>query len=296
MRKGYAKSIVSMSQSELPLVLGRDCAGEIIQVGSDVWDYRVGDRVWAANAPFSNGTHADYVVMNESEIAKKPRNLSDIEAASVPFAALTAWNAIFSTAKVGSGMRILVNGASGGVGFFAVNLLKNHLNCVVGATSSSGSFEKLKNGGADLLFDYNVDNSESPEWKGQFDLVLNCVDKGEEVQRRCIKALKRGGQYISFNSDLVRTSDSEGVLLGLPKAMLDNRKRSEQIHEQQGIRFDTSLFVPSSKALSSITRLFESKQLVTNIGKVFSLTDIKDAYQYFEDGKSNGKIVFDHSK
>ncbi|GAM23038.1 hypothetical protein SAMD00019534_062130, partial [Acytostelium subglobosum LB1] len=295
MRKGYARSIVSLRpEQQMPMILGRDCVGEVVHVGNDVWDYRVGDRVWAANAPFSNGTHAQYVVMNESDIARSPANLSDTQAASVPFAALTAWNAIFNTANITSGMRVLVNGANGGVGFFSVNLLKKHLGCIVGATCQRHNFDKIQKAGADILIDYTDSTSSSlrPDVNNKFDVVLNCVDGGAAMQEKCISWLRPGGHYVSFNGPLVRDSDKEGVLIGLSRGVLDQNLKQKA--HADSIKTSNSLFVPSSSTLRRITKMFEDNLLQTNVGQVFPLANIKDGYQCYMDGRSNGKIVFDH--
>eukprot|EP01133_Synstelium_polycarpum_P007905 gene7905-9281_t len=294
MRKGYAKSIVSMtSQQSPPFILGRDCTGEVVQVGNDVWDYRVGDQVWGANAPFSAGCHAEYVVMDESEIAKSPKSLSPVDAASVPFAALTAWNALFNIGvDIHPGMRVLVNGGNGGVGYFAINVLRRHFECHVTATCQPRNFDKLRQAGAEETIDYREDYQSVPP----FDIVFNCVDGGAEVEAKCIRSIKStGGHYISFNGPFVRASDQDGVLMGLPKSVFETRHAKATYQADNRVKYDHALFVPSGKSLAKITAMFDSNQLGLNIGHIFPLSSIKDAYQCFENGESNGKIVLDHT-
>ncbi|EGG17281.1 zinc-containing alcohol dehydrogenase [Cavenderia fasciculata] len=199
MRKGYARNIVNIKQN-LPMILGRDCSGEIINVGSGVWDFRVGDLVWGATAPFSNGSHGEYVLLDESEISLKPKSLNHEQAASIPFAALTAWNAIYNVANISSNSRVLVNGGNGGVGFMAINLLKKDIQCKeVVATCQPKNFEKLLKAGADRVIDYTLDYNQVKD----FDIVLNCVDGGETIQSKCLSTLRSsGGHYISFNGPI----------------------------------------------------------------------------------------------
>eukprot|EP01132_Coremiostelium_polycephalum_P002812 gene2812-3497_t len=302
MRKGYAQSIVEL-KLELPFILGRDCSGEVVEVGSDVWDFKVGDMVWGASAPFSNGTHSEYVLMDETEIARKPKNLSHLESASIPFAGLTAWNAIFNLGNLNKsnakGKKVLVNGANGGVGFFSVNVLKKYLDCFVVATCHERNFDKLKNlGGADQVIDYRSDSGYK-QYEREFDLVLNCVDGGSEVERKCINVLKSDGHFIGFNGPLVKLSDKEGLILGLPKGLLENQQKQQSIRQElhsSNIKFDSCLFTPSGKSLKEITKLVESNKIELNIGKIFPLSDIDQAFQCFEEGNANGKIIIENSK
>jgi len=297
MRKGYAKSIVGINQ-ELPIILGRECSGEIVEVGEDVWDYSVGDLVWGANAPFSNGSHAEYVLLDESEISLKPKNLSHRESASVPFAALTALNAINNTAHLshGSTQRVLVNGGNGGVGFFIINYLKKHLGLsFVAATCNINHFDKLKKAGADQVIDYTNTSILSSSSVGAFDIIFNCVT-GQDIEDKCIEALKnQTGHLIGFNGSFVSHSDSQGVVMGLPRGMMDSISKRDQIKSKfnKDIKFDHCLFAPSGQDLGHLCKLYENNTLSINIDNTlhFGIDEISKAYETFENKKSNGKIV-----
>ncbi|EGC29626.1 hypothetical protein DICPUDRAFT_42599 [Dictyostelium purpureum] len=295
MRKGYAQSIVDL-KLKLPYILGRECSGEIVRMGDDVWDFEVGDQVWSATAPFSNGSHCEYVLVNESEISKKPKNLSYQEAASIPFTSLTAWNAIFNvSATVTPEKRVLVNGGNGGVGFFIINLLKKHLGVHhVTATCRPQHFEKLKLiAGADQTIDYNEASLLGKTDTQLYDIVFNCVDGGEAMEFKCVEVLKNGGNLIGFNGPMVRYSDKDGILQGLTMGVMESNKVSEKIKQKfnKSIKVDYTLFTPSGETLKEISKLYENKILLPNIDKQFHLSDIKSAYQCFESSSSNGKVI-----
>ncbi|KAF2077936.1 hypothetical protein CYY_000737 [Polysphondylium violaceum] len=300
MRKGYAKSIVGLTNQELPIILGRECSGEIVEVGQDVWDYNIGDLVWGSNAPFSNGSHAQYVLLDESEISLKPKNLSHRESASVPFAALTALNAITNTAKLehGSSKRVLVNGGNGGVGFFIVNYLKKHLHIpFVATTCNPIHFDKLKAAGADQVIDYNLSSILQDSTQQPFDIIFNCVT-GEQIEDKCIHALKNNtGHLIGFNGSFVSHSDSQGVVQGLPRGVMDTLSKRDQIKTKfnKDIQFDHCLFVPSGPHLAQLAKLYENHTLSVNIDNTlhFGIDEIALAYQAFENRTANGKVVID---
>ncbi|KYQ94447.1 zinc-containing alcohol dehydrogenase (ADH) [Tieghemostelium lacteum] len=299
MRKGYAHSITELKQLKLPLILGRDCSAVIVELGPDVWDFSINDEIWSATAPFGNGSHCEYMVLNESEISRKPKSLSHQEASAIPFPALTAWNAIFNVANYNtqtdlSQKRVLVNGGNGGVGYFAIQILKKFLKCgFVATTCNIKHFEKLKKIGADYCIDYTQDTIPLDACGGHFDLVLNCVDGGDKIERKCIDSLKsHTGHYIDFNGPLIKSADKEGILTGLPKGLIES-----QNSKYPNIKYNHSLFVPSGKVLSEIKKLFDSKCLETvNIGKEVNLSDIKNAYTLYETGQSNGKIIINNTK
>ncbi|KAM9969869.1 hypothetical protein ACTFIR_001706 [Dictyostelium discoideum] len=308
MRKGYASSIVDL-KLKLPIILGRECSGEIVEIGDSVWDYDIGDQVWSASPPFSMGSHCEYITVDESEISLKPKNLTHQQSASIPFASLTAWNAIFNVLptnkKITTNTKILVNGGNGSVGFFILQLLKKHLNVnQVSTTCNIKHFEKLKKLTlVNETIDYNnlkiIDNDNDNDNNNKFDLIFNCYDGGKnqnENEKKCIDALKDGGNLIGFNGPLVKFSDKDGVLSGLPMGMMNQLNSSERIKKQysKNVHLDYAIFSPSGSTLKQISKLYENNILIPNIDKQFNLNQIKDAYTCFENSNSNGKIIINN--
>ncbi len=129
---------------KMPLILGHDLAGIVLKTGSKVTRFKIGDEVYARAADFHIGTLAEYLAVNEKDLALKPTNLTMDEAASVPLVALTAWQALVELGKLKKGQRFFIQTGSGGVGIFAIQLAK-HLGATVATTASAGSFELLNN-------------------------------------------------------------------------------------------------------------------------------------------------------
>jgi len=138
---------------KMPLILGHDVAGVVVEVGSKVKNFKVGDEVFSRPADFHIGTFAEYIAINENDIALKPKNISMEEAASVPLVALTVWQAFVEKAKLQKGQKVFIQAGSGGVGTIAIQLAK-HLGATVATTASSNNFELVKSLGADLVIDY----------------------------------------------------------------------------------------------------------------------------------------------
>src|SRR6266436_177428 len=140
---------------KFPLILGWDLSGVVEELGRGVSRFKIGDEVYSIPDPTRNGAYADYIVVRESELALKPNSLHHIRAAAVPLAVLTAWQALFDTAQLQPKQCVLIHGAAGGVGHFAVQLAKWKGAHVIG-TASATNHEMLYELGADELIDYTV--------------------------------------------------------------------------------------------------------------------------------------------
>jgi NADPH:quinone reductase-like Zn-dependent oxidoreductase len=180
-RGGLVKEIFPVS---LPWIPGSDVSGVIEEVGPNVTRFKKGDEVFALLNPAKGGTYAEYVVVNESELALKPKSLHHIRAAAVPVAAVTAWNALFETAQLQSGQRVLIHGGAGGVGHFAVQLAKWKGAHVI-ATASARNHELVYELGADEVVDYQAQKFENVA--REIDIVLDPI--GGNTQERSWKVL-----------------------------------------------------------------------------------------------------------
>ena len=152
MMRGYGKRLFPLLGVEPPFTPGRDVVGEIVEVGPLAWNYAVGEMVAAATHPTAEGGHADFTVCAESAVARLPATVDPVLAAALPFASLTAWKALNGHAAVRRGQSVLVHGATGSVGGFAVQYLK-HLGCRVVATCrpEADQLERVHALGADVV-------------------------------------------------------------------------------------------------------------------------------------------------
>ena len=138
-----------------PLVLGNDVAGVVVEVGARVRRFKPGDEVYARPDKDRIGTFAEFIAMNEGDVAIKPTHLSMEEAASIPLVGLTAWQALVEMANLKPGQKVFIQAGTGGVGTFAIQLAK-HLGATVATTASAANFELVKALGADVLIDYKT--------------------------------------------------------------------------------------------------------------------------------------------
>ena len=151
-RLGYLQEVLPFS---LPWTMGFDVSGVVVAVGSDVTRFSVSDEVFGRADTMQAGTIADLVVVNESALASKPSNLSHVEAASIPLAGLTAWQALVTFTNLQEGERVLIHAGSGGVGTLAIQIAKQ-LGAFVATTTSAGNAQMVKDLGADLVIDYQT--------------------------------------------------------------------------------------------------------------------------------------------
>src|ERR1700744_2324922 len=178
--------------TKFPLTIGWDVSGVIEQAGNQVRNFSIGDEVYGRPFPTQNGAFAEYVVIKASEIALKPRSLDHIQAAAVPLAGLTAWQGLFKFGKLEKGQKVLIQGASGGVGTFAIQFAKWKGAEVIG-TASADNLAFIKQLGADQAIDH--ENQRFEEEVQDVDLVLDLI--GKETQQRSLAVIKPGGILVT---------------------------------------------------------------------------------------------------
>lgn len=247
--------------THLPLIPGYDVAGIIEKIGAKVTRLKVGDAVYGY-ALFGGGW-AEYAVLAENEAALKPRLLSFADAAAVPLAALTAWQALLDVAKLTAGQTVLIHGGSGGVGSFAIQIAKARGARVI-ATASTANQELLKQLGADVAIDYT--NTKFEDVAKDVDVVLDSV--GRDTLARSYAIVKKGGIITS----LVSRPD---------QAELD----------KHGIRGASIWGKPDAAELTEITKLIEEKKIKPTVSQVMPLSDAVKASQQAATHHTRGKIV-----
>ena len=177
-----------------PFILGHDVAGRIVRVGSKVRKFKPGDEIYARPPDGRIGTFAEYIAINEADVALKPKNLSMEEAASIPLVGLTAWQVLIERANLRKGQKVFIQTGSGGVGTFAIQLAK-HLGATVATTAGAASTDLVKSLGADIVIDYRKDDFEKV--LSGYDVVLNSQDA--KTLEKSLRVLKPGGKLISIS-------------------------------------------------------------------------------------------------
>ncbi|KAM9018813.1 NAD(P)H oxidoreductase RTN4IP1, mitochondrial isoform 2-T2 [Ara ararauna] len=228
MRSGYGATALNMKRdplklksedTEFPLTLGRDVSGVVMECGLAVSYFKPGDEVWAAIPPWKQGTLSEFVVASGNEVSFKPKCLSHTEAASLPYVGLTAWSAVNQVGGLNqsncSGKRVLILGASGGVGTFAVQLLKAW-GAHVTAVCSHDASTLMKRLGADDVIDYKSGNLEEQlKTLPLFDFILDNV--GGSTEKWALDLLKKwsGATYVTLVTPFLINMDRLGVADGM---------------------------------------------------------------------------------
>jgi NADPH:quinone reductase-like Zn-dependent oxidoreductase len=270
-----------------PFILGHDVAGTVVRTGSRASRFKVGDEVYARPRDHRVGTFAEFIAINEADVALKPKNLSMTEAASIPLVGLTAWQALVEVGKVKPGQKVFIQAGSGGVGTFAIQLAK-HLGATVATTTSVKNAELVKSLGADVVIDYNTQDFEKV--LSGYDLVLNSQDP--KTLDKSLGVLKPGGQLISISGppDPAFAKESGlNLFLKLVMRLLSRgvRKKAKGL----GVRYSFLFMRAQGQQLSEITSLIEAGVIRPVVDKVFPFENTGDALAYVETGRAKGKVV-----
>src|SRR5438270_1605217 len=269
-----------------PFVLGHDVAGMVVRVGPKVDRFKVGDEVYARPRDHRVGTFAEFIAINENDVALKPKNISMEEAASIPLVGLTSWQALVEVGKVKAGQKVFIQAGSGGVGTFAIQLAK-HLGATVATTTSTRNVELVKSLGADVVIDYKTQDFEKV--LSDYDLVLNSQDP--KTLQKSLRVLKPGGLLISISGPPDPTFAKDfglNMFLKLVMRLLSRsvRKKANSL----GVRYSFLFMRAHGQQLSEITSLIESGVVRPIVEKVFPFEKTGDALAYVETGRSRGKV------
>lgn len=243
----------------LPFTPGRDASGIVEAVGSNVTDFEAGDHVYGV----VTGGYAQFAIGKASHLALKPRTIDHLHSAAIPLAALAAWQALFDTANVAPGQRILIHGAAGGIGSFAVQLAK-WKGAYVGGTASGRNMSLLSVLGTDVPINYE---------KAKFEHVMSGIDAvidtvGGDMQQRSWKVIRRGGVLVSTAEP---PSADEAVKYPVRSAMVTAR--------------------PNTAQLTKIAELFDRGSIRPIVETILPLSDAKNAHDLSEAHHVRGKIV-----
>lgn len=251
-----------LGQGPLPQVMGIDFSGVVEHAGSNVSDFAVGDEVFGEVGE-ETGSYCEYTTTPVSHVARKPAAFSHAQVAALPVVSLTAWQALFETAHLRLGQKVLIHAATGGVGSFAVQFAKLKGARVI-ATASGASADFVRGLGADQLIDYHSTRFEDVVHDA--DLVFDTI--GGETQERSFKAIKRGGMLVSIVQ---------------PPSM--------SLAQSRGV---TAIFMrqkPDGAQLAKIADLMANGKVKVNVETVLPLSEARKAQEMSQSGHSHGKIV-----
>ncbi|MFQ6399095.1 NADP-dependent oxidoreductase [Nocardia sp. KC 131] len=283
-RKGEFKLILPY---RLPLILGNDVAGVVVQVGALVRKLEIGDEVYARPDKDRIGTFAEFIAIHEDDLAAKPTRLTMTEAASVPLVGLTAWQALIEIANLQKGQKVLIHAGSGGVGTFAIQLAK-HLGATVATTTSTANIDLVTSLGADVVIDYRKDDFKNV--LRDYDVVINSLDSATLM--KSLHVLKPGGKLISISGppdpDFAREIGQPWILRPVMRVL---SHRIRKAAKRRGISYSFLFMRASGDQLREITSLIDSGIIRPVMDRVFPFESTNEAMAYVEKGRTRGKVV-----
>ncbi len=262
LRRGYMKDAMPL---KLPLTLGGNLSGVVVELGTDVVNFKIGDGVFGQSYAFGGGSGAiaEYAAASAENIAIKPKSINHIKAGSLPLVGVSAIQALEQHINLTKGQKILIHGGAGGIGSIAIQLAK-YKGAYVATTASSEDIEFVKSLGADEVIDYEKEKFE--EKLSGFDAVYDTV--GGDTLDRSFKVLKKGGVLVS--------------MLGEP---------SKDLALEYGVVVFGQNTKTNSKNLSLLAELVDQGVIKPQVDKVFPLDQTRQAFEYVETGHPKGKVV-----
>jgi NADPH:quinone reductase-like Zn-dependent oxidoreductase len=264
-RSGHVKIITG---STFPKILGNECAGEVVETGSRVKKFKKGDHVIGWPSVRRLGAFAEYACSGETATFPKPKNITFEETACIPIAGLTALQALRDKGRIASGKKILINGASGGVGHFAVQIAKIFDTEVTGVCSGA-NVDFVKSLGADRVIDYT--RQDFTKGTERYDLIFDAVARRSFGE--CKGVLMPNGCYVSTLPSLSVVVSQYGTGFFTAKKAL------------------TIWVAPNESDLGWMTSRIEAGNIKVMIGRVYPLDKAKEALAHSESAKARGKIV-----
>lgn len=265
-REGYVRDVMPL---QLPAILGVDFCGVVVGFGEGASKFRLGDRVMTMST--SLGAFAEYITVDESILARVPAELSDVSAATIPIPGLTAWQGLHAAGELRSGMRILIHGASGLVGAFAVQIAKSYGAHVMG-TASAKNRDYVMGLGADEFCDYQTERFE--ERFDNVDLVLDCILVGGVMNTtdRSWGVLKANGAIVSVADPMITSKIPPGFRGFFPT------------------------IEPSATQMEMIAAQMTCGKMVTQVAQVYPRADLVEAMERNKLGGTTGRLIVDFKR
>jgi NADPH:quinone reductase-like Zn-dependent oxidoreductase len=253
-------------------ILGCDIAGRVEEVGINEKQFKPGDEVFGVLSGCGLGGFAEYVCTREDTLVLKPANMSFEEAAAVPMAAVTALQGLRDKGKIQPGQKVLINGASGGVGTFAVQIAKS-FGAEVTAVCSTGKMEMVRSMGADHVIDYTQEDFTQNGHRYDLILAANGYHSISDYER----ALNPKGIYVMSGGSMDQMT--QAILQG-PWLSMKGEKKLGNLQVK-----------PNQKDLAFLRELLDAGKVVSVIDRCYPLSEVSEALRYLEEGHAKGKVV-----
>ncbi|MDI9347455.1 MAG: NADP-dependent oxidoreductase [Methylacidiphilales bacterium] len=260
-RNGFLREQISIS---FPFILGLDFSGEVVSVGASVENFRVGDLVFGRNPIEKSGTYAEYVAVHQDHLVKKPKNINHLQAASLPTAGIAAWRSLIDLGQLEGNEKVLIIGASGGVGSLAVQIASYKVNMTIGVCSSA-NVAMIKELGASVAIAYDIEDLATSI--KDVDLVIDTI----------------GGAYLDTASRVVK---DKGKYISI-----EPPQDSAYQKKYPNIIYKSISSLPSASILQQIVSKVESLHIKPVIDTVFNFEEFEEAHLYCETNRAKGKII-----
>ena len=275
--QGHLKEVLDL---DLPASIGYDVSGEIVETGSKVKNFKVGDEVFTRVPQKYMGTVAEFVSVDSKVVALKPENATFEKAASLPLAGLTAIQAL-QKAGIKKNHRILIHAGSGGVGSFAVQYAKAK-GAIVYTTTSTTNVEWVKALGADRVIDYK--NEDYKEVVSNLDIVFDTL--GDDYTFEAFNIIKEGGTVTS----IVGPPDVESAQqMGIENYQLP--EKLAELIDKKSANYKFTWMQPKADQLTEIREMVEDRSIRPIIDLVYSFEDAVKAFEYLATGRAQGKVI-----
>lgn len=275
--EGHLKEMVSL---DFPCTIGFDVSGVVVEKGSEVGDFEVGDEVYARVPQEQMGTIAEYVAVNSGVVAKKPINSSFEEAAGLPLTGLTAIQALESVG-IKKGDRVLIHAGSGGVGSFAIQYAKAK-GAIVYTTTSTKNVDWVKALGADRVIDYKTEDYKSVA--KNLDIVFDTL--GDEYTFEAFEIIEEGGRVTT----IVGPPDQETAKqMGMTDYKLP--KKLSKLIEKKSATYKLTWMQPNGEQLKVVSKMVEDEDVKPIVDLIYAIEDGIDAYEYLATGRAKGKVI-----
>ncbi len=284
--KGDLKPILSLT---FPLCLGSDGSGVVEKVGRGVTKFKVGDEVYFRSEISEMGTYAEYFSIDEKLAAMKPKNMSFVEAASIPLVGLTSYQALKILAKIKEQSKVFIHAGAGGVGTFAVQFAK-YCGAHVATTASEKRFDLLSELGVDEIIDYKKTHFENE--LHDYDIVFDTLGGSHEL--KSYQILKNDGVLVSIMGmpDIAALSKLNANPIIKFVSFIAHKIKSVKINKAH-INYKYLFMSPSGEQLSEITKIIEAGKIKAVIDSVYKLDQLKAAFEKSREGHSVGKIIIE---
>ncbi len=261
-------------------ILGLEFAGEVAEIGDEVEDFKIGDRVFGITA---GGGQAEFIITDENQLAKIPDNLNWTEAATIPEAFITAHDAVWTQGNLGEGETLLIHAVGSGVGLAALQIAKAKGNKVIGTSRTQDKLDECKEFGLDIAINTGENSEFSKEIENSLDVILDLV--GASYFEQNLKSLALNGRLILVGLVGGRKAEFDmGMALTKRLKIIGTVLRSRSAEEKA---------LATSNFIREVLPLIEAGKIKPNLDRVFNVEDVQKAHEYLESNESFGKVILE---